>query len=395
MRIQRGGKQSLRKSVFHTASAFSLFIALSLAPKPASASCALGVIPLDVLSSVETLMEDTAVSGLIVANAIDTLVTAVKGYAYNITMSVDAQNRARAAQSDARNQQETKEALAETRTELAKEFMPSLTTCREVSSQRRLGKAGVMYASYRTQLQKEGLSLSTGAPGSDAEKSSLQGFNKLWTTRCSKYADPDKMSPPNGVACPGPANAALRDLDVQPWKALLDPVQFSSPERAQAAKDSIRMLTEVSPPDHVRGVALTRPQGQNLHILRMRDVARMNLARGVLEDVAAMRVADPASGQSLSRLARYQELVTTHKFDPATGQMIVDKTKVPEAANAAEAENAALQTAAVRVATQQGLIFEIMRVAEQILSLEAVELAMKVEKNRSSAVGSAAGRVMQ
>lgn len=360
----------------------------------AHASCAVGVIPGDVMSSISSLTMDVTTAGLAISFALSRLSDSLTRYANNTTQSAQARNTARANQADARSIQETSNAVGEVRTGLSLDFQPSVSVCSAASAQMRLGQTGVQYATYRTQLQTQNTGYSNNAPGSGAERGSLQGTSTVWNNRCTRYANPATMQVPAGVTCPGPADPAMVDLDIQPWKALLDPVQFASTARNQAAVDTIRMLTEVVPPDPVRGNALLRTEGQNLHVLRMRDVTRMNLARGVLEDIAALRRVDTATGQTHSRLARYMELVTGQRFDPATGQLINTPADVDDVRISGEGDNAALQLMAVRIATQQGMMFEIMRVAEQIVALDAVELAMKVERNRTGGA-SVASRVLQ
>jgi hypothetical protein len=367
--------------------------------QPARASCAIGVIPGDTLESAADILSEALAAGMTIAYSLSTLTDAIVRLANSNAQNTETRNRARASQADARAVQETAGTVGKVRSTIAKEFVPSASLCGEVSAQRRLGMTGAMYASYRTQLQSANTNFSSGGPGTKAEKGTVQGLANLWVDRCNKYADLTKIQTggytlPAGV-CAGATNAALKDLDIQPWKALLDPVQFPNADRETAASDSIAMLTEISPPDHVRGPALLRAEGKNLHVLRMRDITRMNLARGVLEDIAAMRKANPGGGIDKSRLARYFELITCQTFNTATGELTKDISKSCEVNAAKETENNALQLASSRLATQQGMMFEIMRLSEQLIALEAVELAIKVEKSRSKSGASSAGSSMQ
>jgi hypothetical protein len=230
---------------------------------------------------------------------------------------------------------------------------------------------------------------STNALGTDSERGTLYALNRRFNDRCTKYANTATMLPPPGITCPG-GDANFRDLDIQPWKAVIDPITFTSTAYRDAAIDSVRMLTEIAPPDPLKGPALSRTDGQNLHMLRMRDTTRMNLARGVLEDMVAMRTESTGDdGRKVSRLGRYIELITGQRVDGNTLS-----GELPVIMAAGEPENAAVQTIGARLAVQQALIFELMRLTEQIVSVEAVELAVKVERSRAGNT-SVATRVLQ
>jgi len=116
----------------------------------------------------------------------------------------------------------------------------------------------------------------------------------------------------------------------------------------------------------------------------------MNLVRGVLEDIAAMRTVDAASGQTHSRLVRFEELVTGLKYDTATGTFPSTPADMTDISVSEDSENASMQMLASRLATSLGLKFETNRLMEQIVAMEAVDLAIKVESARSQGATSAA-----
>ncbi len=294
--------------------------------------------------------------------------------------------------------QDTAETIGETiATEVAPEFMPSKVVCGQVSNQRRAASTMAGYNAARGVAQNRSRSFSTNAPGSMSEKGTQGAIEQQFQQRCGRYANAATMSAPSGM-CAGAADSKFTDLDIQPWKAILDPITYqdtgdpsedygsAGTKYRDAALDAVRMLTDVTPPDPLKGAALSRTEGQNLHVLRMRDVTRMNLARGVLEDMVAMRtVPDAASaggtggdGRRISRLGRYIELLTGSQIDGNSLQ-----GSLPVVMAAGETENAAVQSVTARLSTQQALIFELMRVTEQIVSMEAVELAIKVEGSRA------------
>ena len=265
------------------------------------------------------------------------------------------------------------------------DFMPSRSVCQGATAQGLVVAANATMISSRAATQNTFREFSNNIAGG-SEKGSLGALNTRFQIRCSKYANPSVVRAPS--VCPGTTDPEMQDLDIRPWDALIDPITFRTTQHRDAAIDAVFMLTDISPPDPLKGPALSRVDGQNLHILRMRDVTRMHLARGVLEDMVAIRT---DTGSGVSRLGRYIELVTGQKIDPATGKLsdIVQSSTV-----AGEMENAAVSTLITRLATQQALLFEIMRVTEQMLAIEAVELAIKIESGRGGNPR-LAGRVIQ
>ncbi len=274
---------------------------------------------------------------------------------------------------------------AKIRASMAADLMPSRSVCQGATAQGLVVAANSTMISSRAATQNTFREFSNNISGG-SEKGTIGALNTRFQVRCSKYANPSVVRAPS--VCPGTTDTNMQDLDIQPWKALIDPITFKSTQYRDAAIDAVFMLTDISPPDPLKGPALSRVDGQNLHILRMRDVTRMSLARGVLEDMVAIRT---DTGSGVSRLGRYIELVTGQKIDPATGKLsgVVQSSTV-----AGEMENAAVATLITRLATQQALLFEIMRVTEQMLSMEAVELAIKIEDGRGGNPR-LAGRVIQ
>jgi hypothetical protein len=202
----------------------------------------------------------------------------------------------------------------------------------------------------------------------------------LWRERCAKYADPTKLGAlPEGESCPGPSDPALRDLDVRPWQAFIDPIVLTDPKRLQAAKDAVEMLTDVEARDALRGAALNRQVGQAAHVRVARDETRMNLARAVLQDAVAMRTPSATAG-GISRLAGLMESVTGQKFDVSSNSLSGQASVI---AGAGDTDNGTNQNIGARLATQQALLFEVMRVSEMIMAVDSVELAIKLEQNKA------------
>lgn len=267
----------------------------------------------------------------------------------------------------------------------AADLLPSRAVCQVATSQGRVAATRTTMETSRTATQSTFREFATNVSGG-SEKGTLGALDARFKVRCNKYANPTVVKASS--VCAGTTDPNFQDLDIQPWKALIDPITFKTTQYRDAAIDAVFMLTDVSPPDPLKGPALSRVDGQNLHMLRTRDTTRMNLARGVLEDMVAMRT---DAGDGISRLGRYIELVTGQKLDPTTNKLsdVVQASTV-----AGEMENAAVATLIGRLATQQALLFEIMRVTEQMLSIDAVELAIKIEGGRGGNP-SLAGRVIQ
>lgn len=381
---------SLPKSHVSRKTAFSLAGVLSLllvtAPTASQAACS-AAIAKDAVTTSAGIAKDSASAGLLIAQAFVELNDVLTRYANQL--SNDDQNLAKSQQSlsDRLNAQITSTDLGETRTEMATEFVPSRVVCGMVARRQALDTTQAYYASYRTTLQNDSTKYSNNATGSGSERGTLQATTSVFSQRCTKYANPATIGTIPGVSCPGPTDTNFRDLDIQPWKAILDPIAFTTPARQQAAVDAIRMLTEVVPPDPVRGNVLLRQEGQNLHVMRMRDVTRMNLARGILEDIVAMRAVDPAAtgaAAGKSRLARYIELVTGQDFNPATNSL---SGQLPVILAAGEPENAAVQTASAALLTQQALLLNIVSIAQQMSAAMAVDNAISIEASRSGNAG--------
>lgn len=271
-------------------------------------------------------------------------------------------------------------AVAQVRVQNVAQFQPSRVTCSLVSGLHRTGLTAADYSNARKSMQQVSLKLGMNAPGTRSEKGSLANMTGLWKERCTKYADPTKLGAlPEGESCPGPSDPALRDLDVRPWQAFIDPIVLTDPKRLQAAKDAVEMLTDVESRDALRGAALNRSVGQTAHVRVARDETRMNLARAVLQDAVALRTPSATAG-GISRLAGLLEAVTGKKFDTASNSLSGEASVI---AAAGDSDNGTNQNIGARLATQQALLFEVMRVSEMIMAVDSVELAIKLEQNKA------------
>ncbi len=378
-KLDLSNRQISKKRFIYAALTFSLLMAG--ANSPAQAGCA-GPIAKDAAATGVSLGKSVVSAGLLITQAFIELNDVLTRYANQISNNDQNLLKTQQSLSDRVSVQDNAGTVGRARAQALTQFVPSKVVCGIVSQQQRLNTSNVHYASYRTQMQNNNTSYSNNAPGSGAERGTMQAMNTAFRARCDRYANPTTMNAPAAINCPSPsADPALRDLDIQPWKAILDPIMFTTTSRQQAAEDAVKMLTELAPPDPIRGNVLLRTEGQNLHVMRMRDVTRMNLARGVLEDIVALRSA--AAGDK-SRLARYLELVTGQDFDPASNSLS-GQLQVVMAAE--EPENAGIQAVSAKLATQQALLFELLRLGEQITMLDATALAIKVERSRSGGAG--------
>lgn len=274
-------------------------------------------------------------------------------------------------------------AIGSTRAEVAQQFIPSKVVCGIASGQLRVASTLPNYNAVRRSMAQSNTARSLNGPGSGAEKGSLQAMNTVFNDRCARYMDTALITIPTGLTCPGPADAHFKNLDIQPWRSILQPLNLDTPELKQAASDTVMMLTEPAPPDPVRGNVLARQEGQAAAVMRMRDVTRMNVARAALEDIVAMRTTAAlcATGDN-SRLARYVELITGQNVNVNTvsGSMSA-------ITSAGEPENANVQAVAARLASQKMMLVELLRLTDHWISMEAVSLAIKAEETRGGGTG--------
>ena len=300
------------------------------------------------------------------------------------TESTQNKDNAAATVNDKITANQTANEIASAREEVSRDFVPSRTVCGLASQQKRLAASNAHYQSTREAKTIANTKWSLNAPGSGAEKGQLQALNTVWTDRCSRYANPTNMDIPSGLSCPG-GPAAMRDLDIQPIRSLLQPLNLETTDAKQAADDTIRLLVEPAPIDPVRGNALSRADGKNLHVMRMHDVTRMNVARLALEDIASLRTAPATAGtdgKKNSRYARYVELMTGHEVTSNTSTAIMEAIT-----SAAEPQNANAQAVAARLSAQKMMLTEMVRMTDQLITVEAVKLAARVGETRIAGGG--------
>lgn len=298
--------------------------------------------------------------------------------------STQNKNNAAATANDKVTANQAAAETASARAEVARDFTPSRTVCGLASQQKRLAASNAHYQATREAKTIANTKWSLNAPGSGSEKGQLQALNTVWNDRCTRYANPTNMDIPSGLSCPG-GSAAMRDLDIQPVRSLFQPLNLETADAKQAADDTIRLLTETAPTDPIRGNALSRTDGQNLHVLRMHDVTRMNVARLALEDIASLRTAPTTAGtdgKKNSRYARYVELMTGHEVTANTSTAIMEAIT-----SAAEPQNANAQAVAARLAAQKMMLTEMVRMTDQLITVEAVKLAARVGETRVLANG--------
>lgn len=376
---QRAGRQ-FGRAVSNRLFILGLLVtATPLMPKPAYAGgeCA-AAIAQDAAMTAASNTFDVLLSAANISLAFTKLNTSLKLYAGDVGNTAQAANNTDVALVDTKTANETGVMAASERFETLREMTPSAVSCSFASASMRAAKTTAARASQMGQIQQAALKIGMNGSGTRSEKGALANVAGLFSERCSKYADPTKMKLPSGMSCDGPSDTALRDLDIRPWEAIIDPIVLSDPKRMQAAQDAIEMLTDVEGADPVRGPALNGQVGQAQHVQKARDVTRMNLAKAVLSDAVAMRTPSADAG-GISRLAAYMELATGKKFDPSTNSLQGAASSVADAASGTAGSPKSL---ASRVAAQQALLFEVMRLSEMIMAVDSVELAIKLEQNK-------------
>lgn len=283
--------------------------------------------------------------------------------------------------------------VAQARVRNAVQMVPSRTTCRILSQQRSYTQSAAAYRTERSSLQSSATNYSLNAPGTPGEKGTLAALTWGYQNRCTKYADAAAMGSPPG--CTGASNAAMIDLDIMPHKSIFSAYTYGSSDLRQAALDSVTLLTEPAPGDPVRGDTLSRENGRNIHVMRLRDLSRMNIARDILQDAVALR-SPPASpgadGRSISRLSRLIELMTgtpLSNTDHQNATMSTLASNVQDLAKTAagEPENANVQALAAQMTAQKMMLTEMLRMTEQMIAVAAVNLASDIERSRVGNTG--------
>lgn len=316
------------------------------------------------------------------------------------SQNTQAENTANTGNIDKASVNATRLETAETRIGGVGEFIPSRVTCSVITQQQRTIATAAYRNTVRNRMSTTSTQASLNAPGSGTERGSIQALSTVWNNRCNNYFNAATTTLPAGITCPAPTNPQMVDLDITPWRSIFLPINIPGtpaggpvPPIAQAAADTIRLLVEPIPGDPVRGVALQRVEAQNIHVLRMRDLARMNLARGALEEIVATRTSpltpDPVDGRQNSRLARYIEMISGQNV---TGNNV--SGQLNSIVSAGEMQNANVQTIAARMQSHKMILSEFLRYTEQMLAIEAAKLGIKIEETSSAGTGVGA-RVLQ
>lgn len=323
--------------------------------------------------------------GTAVAMMTTMVIDALTRSANQDTQSIQEHGEAASGLVDAKNTATASIAIGARRAKMAMEFVPSRTACGEASQIRNLESTTAFYQQQRTNLTRASTSYSLNKPGGPTEKGSLAAAANVFKTRCSLYANPASV---DSSACAGTSDPDMVDRDIQPTKSILQNLNIETAPFQQAASDTINMLTEPVAADPVRGQALLRGEGRNIHVMRMRDVTRMNIARNALEDMVALRTSPTTAGpdgKKNSRYARYVELMTGEQV---TGNLTDRFISAIDAAGQPESAN--VQGVAARLSSQKLMLVELLRMTDQLLAIEAVKLAQKVEATASRGITSAA-----
>lgn len=311
------------------------------------------------------------------------------------TADVESENRATTTNTDKVAIEQTRLKMGEMRSELVGEYVPSTVTCQLASQQNRLANSTGNYRTMRDRMTAAGTNSSLGAAGSGTEKGAVQSLATIFTKRCSTYWDPAQVPVPGTMTCPANADPKMVNRDISPWTSIFQPINLEAipaagpwPVYTQAAYDTIKLLIEPVVPDHVKGAALARPEGQNIHVKRMRDLSRINLARGAMEDIVAKRikptVADPSDGKMISRWARFIEMISGQTV---TGENV--SGELNSILSAGNMKNAQTQSLIARMESQKMMLSEFLRYTEQLLALESVQLGIKVEETGAGGATSA------
>lgn len=337
--------------------------------------------------SVSAILANLASMSIAVTLGFDSLLAALTKLANQGSNDMQNEIQSVSATTDHERAQNHASEVAEAKVEMAIQMRPSRSACGTISQAGNFQSTQTDYRNARMSMQAAGTSFSLNAPGTPGENGTLAALNWGWDHRCSTYADVVALDHPPG--CSGASDPALKDLDITPIKSIYSSFTYGSPELRQAALDSVLLLTEPAPTDAVRGSAIERDEGRNIHVLRMRDITRMNLARDILQDAVAMRsepTAAGSDGRQLSRLSRLVELMAGSPLsdtDHRNGSMSSLANQVQQYAveAASDAENANVQGLAAKLTAQKMMLTEMLRMTEQMVAVAAVNLAADVERN--------------
>ncbi len=360
-----------------------------LVTSPAVPQACTAIISASISPSVSAIMADIAAKSIAVTLGFTKLLSAMTKLANQGSNNGQNDMQSFSALADHENATSHANDVAQKRVEMAVQMRPSRTTCQIISQQRVFSETSAQYRSARVTMQDAGTRYSLNAPGTPGEKGTLAALNWSFQNRCSTYADAAALGSPPG--CAGAADPALIDLDITPQKSVFSAYTYSSPELRQAALDSVALLTEPAPPDPVRGSALSRTEGRNVQVNRLRDLTRMNMARDILQDSVALRSQSPTAatdGRQISRLSRLVELMVGNPLSDADHHSATMSTLAAqiqqEAVTAAgETENANVQALSAKLTAQKMMLTEMLRMTEQMITVAAINLASDVERSRT------------
>lgn len=347
------------------------------------------VISASIAPSVSTVMADISAMSIAVTLGFTKLLGAMTKLANQGSNNGQNDIHSLSALADHERTTSHANAVAKTRVQMAVQMRPSRTTCQIISQQRVFSETAAQYRSARVSMQDAGTKYSLNGPGTPGEKGTLAALTSAFQNRCNTYADAAALGSPPG--CSGASDPALVDLDITPQKSIFSAYTYASGELRQAGLDSVALLTEPAPPDPVRGSALSRTEGRNIQVNRLRDLTRMNMARNILQDAVALRSESPTAatdGRQISRLSRLVELMVGNPLSDedhhaATMSTLAAQIQQEAVAAAGETENANVQALSAKLTAQKMMLTEMLRMTEQMIAVAAINLAADVERSRT------------
>ena len=361
-----------------------------LVSSPAVPQACTAVISAAIAPSVSAIMADIAAMSIAVTLGFTKLLGAMTKLANQGSNNGQNEMHSLSSLADHENAASHANAVAKTRVEMAIQMRPSHTTCQIISQQRVFSETAGQYRSARMSMQDAGTKYSLNGRGTPGENGTLAALNSAFQNRCRTYADAAALGSPPG--CAGAADASLIDLDITPQKSIFSAYTYASPELRQAGLDSVALLTEPAPPDPVRGSALSRTEGRNVQVNRLRDLTRMNMARDILQDAVALRSESPTAatdGRQISRLSRLIELMVGNPLSDddhhhATMSTLATQVQQEAVTASGETENANVQALSAKLTAQKMMLTEMLRMTEQMITVAAINLASDVERSRTT-----------
>ncbi len=299
--------------------------------------------------------------------------------------SNNTQNQANALNvvSDRETAARTGNAISQLRSQVTRSLIPTRTSCRDATAARLYGDTSQHYEDTQTQGVRGFLDFGLNKDGGISEGGSVAAANNIFERRCGRYMDSSQAT----ADCPAATDPTYANLDVNPMRAIYNVTSFDTPERQQAAIDSVQLLVDTNPGDPLQGSMLMRNSGRVALVERNKKLGRNAIAYSILMDAVSMRsrtaASSAADGKDLSRLERSMDMVYGGGKRDASGKFIPDPAaRLIE--DSGYQKNARLQNYLSSVSTQQMALMRILETTSRMIVAESAKLASIVDTDNAN-----------